>query len=78
MFIFGFIIGVVFVIVFFLVAYVVIKELIIKCGQPINHYISHEINSLSDKFKDNAEIIFPQDDVEIFENENTTLSDHLK
>jgi len=78
MFIFGFITGIVFVLVFFLVAYVVIKELIVKCGQPLNHYIHHEINQLSEKFKDNAEIIFPDDAREIFENENTTLADQLK
>ena len=78
MFLFGFITGVTFTLVFFLVAYVVIKELIIRCGQPLNHYIHHEINSLGDKFKDNADIIYPDDAREIFENENTTLSDHIK
>ena len=64
---FYFVLGFVSCFVLFLVAYAVVRELIFRHGKKIVGAVQNEISRLADKSIDNATIIYPKLEEELFE-----------
>lgn len=64
--------------VFFFVSYVVLKKIIFKYGKEIKRKIEKEIYNLEQPCIDGAEILFPDETVEVFKKQDSKLDDLLK
>jgi len=77
-FLLGFFIGFIFCSFLAITAFIVIKEIMFKYGIPIKHYAERALDNLEEKTKDGTTIVFPETTREIFNKEDSNLSDLLK